>query len=391
MAWDDYAPRAIASLSRDLQISPQQAAGVVGQLGFESEGLQAINERQPVVPGSRGGYGWAQWTGPRRKQFESWAADQGLDISTPEANYGFLVHELTNTPESRVLDAIRQAEDAQSAGRVFTDKFLRPGIPNHEGRQSWTEKAMNFLIPPAQAATLSQEQTSMKDRIQAARDAGFTDDEIMARIQSNEDMAARIQRAKDAGFSDDEIFGRMGLSAGQPQEAHPIQAPDNAASGGGVMAGIGMGLRDPIDAGAQMLRRAVPEGVGQAVDQFGNMLADAGLPVARSEGVRGVDNIINQVNTDYEAARAAAGREGMDWARLGGNVAGLAPAAYATPQALAAGIGRLGAGAVQGAAFGALQPVVGEKAQDQFGQSKSGQAAIGGALGAALPAAGSLL
>src|SRR5699024_3818191 len=123
--------------------------------------------------------------------------------------------------------------------------------------------------------------------------------------------------AKDAGFSDDEIFGRMGLSAGQPQEAHPIQAPDNAASGGGVMAGIGMGLRDPIDAGAQMLRRAVPEGVGQAVDQFGNMIADAGLPVARSEGVQGVDNIINQVNTGYDAARAEAGREGMDCARLG--------------------------------------------------------------------------
>lgn len=173
------------------------------------------------------------------------------------------------------------------------------------------------------------------------------------------------------------------------QEQSPKQAAQ--ASGGGIMAGIGMGLRDPIDAGAQMLRRAVPEGVGRAVDQFGNMLADTGLPVAHSEGVQGVDNIVNQVNTDYETARTAEGRGGMDWARLGGNVAGLAPAAYATPHALAAGIGRLGAGALQGAAFGAMQPVVGEKAQEQFGQSKAGQAAIGGALGAALPAATSVL
>lgn len=175
------------------------------------------------------------------------------------------------------------------------------------------------------------------------------------------------------------------------EQAQPAAQAQSQPSGGGIMAGIGMGLRDPIDAGAQMLRRAVPEPVGQAVDQFGNMLADAGLPVARSEGVQGVDNIINQVNADYEAARAEAGRDGIDWARLGGNIAGLAPAAYATPQALASGLGRLGAGAVQGAAFGALQPVVGERAQDRFGQSKAMQAGVGGALGAALPAAGSLL
>src|SRR5690606_32940548 len=107
--FDTLAPQVITSLARDLQITPQQAAGIVGQLGYESAGLQAINERQPVVPGSRGGFGWAQWTGPRRQQFEAWAQQNNMDVSTPAANYGFLVHELTNTPEGRVLDSVRQA------------------------------------------------------------------------------------------------------------------------------------------------------------------------------------------------------------------------------------------------------------------------------------------
>lgn len=154
MAWEQLAPQVITRLSRDLQLTPQQAAGIVGQLGHESDGLQAINEYQPAVPGSRGGFGWAQWTGPRRKQFEAFAADRQMDVTDPEANYQYLVHELTNTPESRVVDRLRASPDAQAAGRVFTDQFLRPGVPAYDSRASWTERALNAIIPSAQAGTL---------------------------------------------------------------------------------------------------------------------------------------------------------------------------------------------------------------------------------------------
>lgn len=148
------APQVIQALSTDLGISPEQAAGVVGQLGFESDGLQAINERQPMVPGSRGGFGWSQWTGPRREAFETWAGQNQLDPGSPEANYGFLLHELTNTPESKVVEALKAAPDAQTAGRIFTEQFLRPGIPAQDQRASWTDKAMNFLVPEARAGGL---------------------------------------------------------------------------------------------------------------------------------------------------------------------------------------------------------------------------------------------
>lgn len=142
----------ISALSRDLGITPQQAAGIVGQLGHESAGLQAINERNPVVPGSRGGFGWAQWTGPRRRQFEQWAQNQRLDPASDEANYGFLRHELTASPESAVVTAIKSAPDAETAGRIFTDQFLRPGIPAYASRSKWTQRAAGAIGGPVEAA-----------------------------------------------------------------------------------------------------------------------------------------------------------------------------------------------------------------------------------------------
>src|SRR5690606_33254014 len=154
--FNKLAPQVIRRLSADLRLTPQQAAGIVGQLAYESAGLQAINEKNPVVPGSRGGFGWAQWTGPRRRQFEEFAAQNKMQVTDPEANYRFLLHELTNTPESRVLDAVRAAPDAQAAGRIFTDKFLRPGGPAYDKRESWTERAMNFLTPTAHAGEAPQ-------------------------------------------------------------------------------------------------------------------------------------------------------------------------------------------------------------------------------------------
>jgi hypothetical protein len=152
-----YAPTLIGLLAQDFNLQPWQAAGIVGQLGHESDGLQAINERNPLVPGSRGGFGWAQWTGPRRRQFEQYAAQSGLDPTSPEANYGFLKKELQG-PEGRVLDRIRESPDPFTAGRTFTDKFLRPGVPGYASRDKWTERALAlagqgavgaFEAPPA--------------------------------------------------------------------------------------------------------------------------------------------------------------------------------------------------------------------------------------------------
>lgn len=130
----DVGSRLMQDLQRDLGISPEQAAGIVGNLAHESGGFKTLQEINPLVEGSRGGYGYAQWTGPRRRQFEAWAEAQGLDPTSYAANYGFLKHELTNTSESRVMNSLAGADTYQDAAAIFSNQFLRPGIPHMENR-----------------------------------------------------------------------------------------------------------------------------------------------------------------------------------------------------------------------------------------------------------------
>ena len=85
------------------------------------------------------------------------------------------------------------------------------------------------------------------------------------------------------------------------------------------------GLKDPIDAGAQLLQRALPQGVIDAVNQFAPSLGMT--PMTQQQ----LDADISGSNAQMESARAATGQEGFDAARLAGNVlspvnAGLAAA-----------------------------------------------------------------
>lgn len=160
----------------------------------------------------------------------------------------------------------------------------------------------------------------------------------------------------------------------QGQPAGPV----GQAEAGGVAGGLKMGLRDPVDAGAQMLRRVIPEPVARAVDAAGNWLANQGLPVARSDGVAGVDKIVRDVGQQYEADRAAAGRDGFDAARLVGGVVN--PVNLALPSATGARTAMQLArtGAVAGGAGAALQPVTGD---GDFWSEKGKQAAGGAVAG----------
>jgi hypothetical protein len=134
--------RLFKDLKRVLGISDAAAAGIVGNLAHESNGFLQLQELDPLVEGSRGGFGFAQWTGSRREAFESWAQQNNLDPSSYEANVGFLVHELKNTSEGSVLTELEGAGDALEATKIFSDKFLRPGIPHMKSRLAWTQKML---------------------------------------------------------------------------------------------------------------------------------------------------------------------------------------------------------------------------------------------------------
>lgn len=137
------------------------------------------------------------------------------------------------------------------------------------------------------------------------------------------------------------------------------------------------GATDPIHGGAQLLTKALPDSVVQAGNKFNNWLADkTGLVARLPEG--GVDQQVRQREADYQAKRVAAGESGFDgWRTTGNFVSGLAiPTAGAT-----SAMGRVVAGAANGALGGGLTPV----ANGNFWEQKTGQVAGGAALGGAIP------
>src|SRR5690606_38070280 len=76
-------------------------------VNFQDEsGLNpGINERNPIVPGSRGGFGLYQLTGPRRRQYEAFAAERGLPLDSVDAQLDFLMLE-GSTTEKEAFDKI---------------------------------------------------------------------------------------------------------------------------------------------------------------------------------------------------------------------------------------------------------------------------------------------
>ena len=140
-------------LKKDFQINDIQACGIWGNLGTETGGFTALQEKNPVVKGSRGGYGWMQWTGPRRRKYEAWAKAKGLDISADETNYQYLVHE-TLHDEWKSLSQLRKTTTLEAATETWMKLNLRPGIPHLDNRQRWARKAQDALktskatVPP---------------------------------------------------------------------------------------------------------------------------------------------------------------------------------------------------------------------------------------------------
>ncbi len=127
-------------LEADLSVNDAQAAGIWGNLGVETGGFTALQEKNPTVKGSRGGYGWMQWTGPRRKKYEAWCQTNSLNPADDETNYKYLVHE-TITDESHSLVQLRKTTTVEAAAETFMKQNLRPGMPHLPARQEYAKKA----------------------------------------------------------------------------------------------------------------------------------------------------------------------------------------------------------------------------------------------------------
>ena len=138
------APKYMRLLMADFGLSELDAAAVFGNAGHESKGLTDDQEDKPVVPGSRGGRNWMQWTGPRRRELEDYCKRNKLDPDSDEAAYKFLFVELKG-PENKAIRALKKATSLKEKVIAFEVTFLRAGVKHYESRLEWAQIALDLL------------------------------------------------------------------------------------------------------------------------------------------------------------------------------------------------------------------------------------------------------
>jgi hypothetical protein len=149
-AFDKHVLLAVRSLIADFGLTDFQAAGIVGNFGYETTGFRLLEEIS--FSGGIGGIGYAMWTGPRRRAFEAFVQSNGLDVASAIANYRFLKQELETT-ERAVIVAVKKATSLEEATRAFQDTYERSSDPNYSMRIRWAQLALKVFQDSAKADT----------------------------------------------------------------------------------------------------------------------------------------------------------------------------------------------------------------------------------------------
>jgi len=144
----------VGRLMKDFNLDLLSGCAIIGNAGHESNGFKSLQEIKPLIPGSKGGYGIMQWTGPRRREYEAYCKRNKLDPADMESNYKFLFIELKG-PEGKVLPLLRKTPGLEEKTKVFMKTFLRPGIEHLDSRVVWAKRAYEAyqdanVIPPVE-------------------------------------------------------------------------------------------------------------------------------------------------------------------------------------------------------------------------------------------------
>lgn len=202
-------------------------------------------------------------------------------------------------------------------------------------------------------------------------------------------MGGTQRQTPDAAPADEsDVFSRlMAAPLKAPEPAQPAPPGVEPAT---RWSRFQQGAGDMLHGGAQMLARSLPDSaVGAVNDATAWVNRQPGVgPVTRALGMtpatpQQLDQRVADREQQYQASRQAGGSTGMDWMRMGGNVAAGLPMALATTPGTLMGAAAAGAGT--GALQGALQPVA--ENQGEFWGQKADQA-VGGAVGGAAGGAG---
>lgn len=120
-------PQLIYDALRARDVPHNHAMGILANMRAESGFDAGIQERHPIA--GRGGYGLCQWTGPRRRALERFAAGAGKELWDWEMQLDFL---LAEHDTDHYLD--RHFPNEESATEWFLTHWERPAVNNTTAR-----------------------------------------------------------------------------------------------------------------------------------------------------------------------------------------------------------------------------------------------------------------
>lgn len=183
------------------------------------------------------------------------------------------------------------------------------------------------------------------------------------------------------GWQDDPVITRAGDAQKAAWESDPVvvKAPGKQEATKGTFAGEGVlrGVYDPFTGLAQGAYNLLPKGVQKAGDRLNDFIADKTGLVPKI-GPEGFNQAIATNEADYQQRRGG----GIDWQRIGGNVASPVNAALAMKAPQAVGMMQR---VVQGTGIGAGQAMTQPVTQGDFLTEKIKQGNTGAIVGGALP------
>lgn len=150
-------------------LAPHLADAAIINFQDESGLNPGINEKNPIVAGSRGGYGLYQLTGPRRREYEAFAAQRGVSPDDVDAQLDFFMSELAGS-EAAAGKKFLSAPDTATAAQVLVNDFLRPA-PEH--RQARLAKYGRVATTPQEA--IAQVAPQRGDLVMAGGNGNFND------------------------------------------------------------------------------------------------------------------------------------------------------------------------------------------------------------------------
>lgn len=132
------------------------------------------------------------------------------------------------------------------------------------------------------------------------------------------------------------------------------------------------------------INQALGQAIAPTTRVIGKGIESLTGPNAVTQGLQNVDvnsnAVVNQYNQSTQAARKRVGSDGIDFIELGGAIASPVNKLFGVAAAPTA-LGRIGQAAGQGTMFGAIQPVIGAKNEDDYINEKLKQMGAGALFG----------